>query len=62
MLAEYGEFGAYRVVLIAAGLGTAPLDGDYVTADRIAESAYRGTRRSADLARAADAVMTELTN
>jgi ribose transport system ATP-binding protein len=53
---------ADRVVVIADGQVTATLDGDDVTADRIAESAYRGTRRSADLARAADAVMTELTN
>jgi ribose transport system ATP-binding protein len=53
---------AHRVVVIADGQVTATLDGDDVTADRIAEAAYRGTRRSADLARAADAVVTDMTN
>lgn len=53
---------AHRVVVIADGQVAATLDGDDVTADRIAESAYRGTRRGADLARAADAVVTEMTN
>lgn len=53
---------AHRVVVIADGKVAAILDGDDVTADRIAESAYRGTRRSADLARAADAVVTDMTN
>jgi ribose transport system ATP-binding protein len=53
---------AHRVVVIADGQVAATLDGDEVTADRIAESAYRGTRRSADLARAATAVVTDMTN
>jgi ribose transport system ATP-binding protein len=53
---------AHRVVVIADGQVAATLNGDDVTADRIAESAYRGTRRSADLARAADAVVTDMTN
>jgi ribose transport system ATP-binding protein len=53
---------AHRVVVIADGQVAATLDGDDVTADRIAESAYRGTRRSADLARAANAVVTDMTN
>jgi ribose transport system ATP-binding protein len=53
---------AHRVVVIADGHVAATLDGADVTADRIAESAYRGTRRSADLARAADAVVADMTN
>ena len=53
---------AHRVVVIADGQVAATLNGDDVTADRIAESAYRGTRRSADLARAADAVVTDMAN
>lgn len=52
---------AHRVVVIADGRVAATLEGDDITADRIAESAYRGTRRSADLARATDAVVTGMT-
>jgi ribose transport system ATP-binding protein len=43
---------AHRVVVIADGAVTATLSGDDVTVDRIASEAYRGTRRSADLAAA----------
>ena len=43
---------ADRVVVIADGAVTATLSGDDVTVDRIAAEAYRGTRRSADLAAA----------
>ncbi len=43
---------ADRVVVIADGAVTATLSGDDVTIDRIASEAYRGTRRSADLAAA----------
>ena len=52
---------AHRVVVIADGRVAATLEGDDVTTDRVAESAYRGTRRSADLARATDAVVTRMT-
>lgn len=43
---------ADRVVVIADGAVTATLSGDDVAVDRIAAEAYRGTRRSADLAAA----------
>jgi ribose transport system ATP-binding protein len=46
---------ADRVVVIADGAVTATLSGDDVTVDRIASEAYRGTRRSADLAAASSA-------
>lgn len=45
---------ADRVVVIADGRVAETLAGDDVTVDRIASSAYRGTRRSADMARASD--------
>ncbi|HEX5407053.1 MAG TPA: sugar ABC transporter ATP-binding protein [Pseudonocardiaceae bacterium] len=51
---------ADRVVVIADGAVTATLGGDDVTVDRIAAEAYRGTRRSADLAAAsADWAVTQ---
>ncbi|MGH3276262.1 MAG: sugar ABC transporter ATP-binding protein [Streptosporangiaceae bacterium] len=53
---------AHKVVVIADGRMAATLTGDDVTADRIAESAYRGTRRSVGLARAAAVVATDMTN
>lgn len=46
---------ADQVVVIADGRVAETLTGDEVTVDRIASSAYRGTRRSADLARASTA-------
>ncbi len=43
---------ADRVVVVADGRVVETLAGGEVTVDRIASSAYRGTRRSADMARA----------
>lgn len=44
-----------RVIVIADGRVTAELSGEDLTLDRIAQEAYRGTRRSADLASASQA-------
>jgi len=46
---------AHRVVVIADGTVAATLAGDDVDVNRIASAAYRGTRRSADLAAASTA-------
>lgn len=45
---------ADRVVVVADGRVADILAGEEVTVDRIASSAYRGTRRSADMARASE--------
>ncbi|MCU4186752.1 sugar ABC transporter ATP-binding protein [Acidiferrimicrobium sp. IK] len=45
---------AQQVVVVADGRVAEILSGAAVTVDRIAASAYQGTRRSADLARASD--------
>lgn len=45
---------ADRVVVVADGRVADTLAGDEVTVDRIASAAYRGTRRSADMARASE--------